>query len=448
VLLESIDCGATLMDDLERSPGTLVDDLVSRLEALARDAGHESAINLAAAPASQRSTNQDPPCRYHIAMDFTACQDLGVGPLEVVERVLRLGRVEKGRVTCTDMDDSAMRIGGAVTWEAEILSTLDPAEFTARLLLPVSIVPPPNVLAPGKETAPTDACEPAAIAPAVDARKSERRQAIRIPVGLADRLVNLAGELVLVRNQTRRFVEGQQPLPPSVVQRFDHVTGEIQETVLRTRMQPVGQLFQKFPRLVRDLGRQLGKQIQLEILGAETEVDTSILDALSDPLTHLVRNACDHGIEPTDERLARQKPEEARIWLSARHTGDQICLEIRDDGRGIDRAAVARKAQERGLRNSDELARSDDRALLSLIFLPGFSTATSVTDVSGRGVGLDVVHTNVTQLGGIIEIQSEWGRGTKFTLRLPLTLAIIPSLLIEISGQRFALPQRDLHELV
>ena len=259
---------------------------------------------------------------------------------------------------------------------------------------------------------------------------------------------SLSGELVLVRNQTRRFAEANQPLPASVVQRFDAVTSDFQETVLQTRMQPVGNLFNKFPRLVRDLARQLGKQIELQMSGAEVELDKAILDAISDPLIHLVRNACDHGIETPELREAQGKPVTGRIRLVACHAGDQICLRVEDDGRGVDREAVTRQLLKQGLRTPEQLARLNDRDLIALILLPGFSTAAQVTDVSGRGVGTDVVRTNLAQLGGTVEIESQVGRGTTFTLRLPLTLAIIPALLISSSGHVYAIPQKDVEELV
>ena len=260
--------------------------------------------------------------------------------------------------------------------------------------------------------------------------------------------MTLAGELVLVRNQTRRFAEGSQSLPGPVVQRLDAVTAELQETVLQTRMQPVGNLFGKFPRLIRDLARQLGKEIEFEVSGTEVELDKTILDALSDPLTHLVRNCCDHGIEGPDERQAQGKPRVGHIWLGARHLGDQIAIVIRDDGRGIDREAVTRQALQQRLRTAEELARLDDKELLALILLPGFSTATQVTDVSGRGVGMDVVKTNLDQLGGRLEIESTPGKGSTFALELPLTLAIIPCLLVTSGDRTYALPQKDLEELV
>jgi two-component system chemotaxis sensor kinase CheA len=271
---------------------------------------------------------------------------------------------------------------------------------------------------------------------------------IRIPVPLVDRLMTLAGELVLVRNQAVRAIAPGDPALGTLAQRLNAVTSDLQDAAMRMRMQPVGNLFGKFPRMVRDLARQLGKRIELEVLGTEVELDKTILEALSDPLTHLVRNACDHGIEPAAQRRQAGKPEEGRIVLSARHLGGRIAIEVRDDGRGIDAAAVRRKALEQGLRSPAELARLGDREVLALILLPGFSTAREVTDVSGRGVGMDVVKTNLDQLGGTLEIDSAPGRGTTFTLHLPLTLAIIPCLLVSAGGQTYAISQKDVEELV
>jgi two-component system chemotaxis sensor kinase CheA len=277
---------------------------------------------------------------------------------------------------------------------------------------------------------------------------AERSNTIRIPVALVDRLMTLAGEVVLVRNQALRSSMVNDSTWRPMVQRLDAVTAELQDAVLRTRMQPVGNLFGKFPRMVRDLAKQLGKQIKLEVSGTEVELDKTILEALSDPLTHLIRNCCDHGVEAVDQRLAAGKPVEGRIQLSARHLGGQIYIEVRDDGRGLDAEKIKRKALEQGLRSSAELARLGEKDLLGLILLPGFSTAAEVTDLSGRGVGMDVVKTNLERLGGVLEIDSRSGLGTAFSLRLPLTLAIIPCLVVTVGPERYAIPQKDLEELV
>jgi two-component system chemotaxis sensor kinase CheA len=268
-------------------------------------------------------------------------------------------------------------------------------------------------------------------------------------VQILDRLMTLAGELVLVRNQALRAAEVFEPQQlRQVVQRLNAITTDVQQAVLLTRMQPVSNLFGKFPRLVRDLSKRLNKQIELTVLGAEVELDKSILESLSDPLTHLVRNSCDHGIELPAERTAAGKTPEGHLLLQAHHEGGQIRIEIRDDGRGIDPALIRRKALAKGLKTASELEAMSDTDVQSLILLPGFSMAEQVTELSGRGVGMDVVKTNLERLGGSLQIESRPGHGTCMHLRLPLTLAIIPCLLVRSGSERYAVPQRDLEELV
>ena len=279
-------------------------------------------------------------------------------------------------------------------------------------------------------------------------RGPDRAATVRIPVPLVDRLMTLAGELVLVRNQALRSIDAGEAAIRPVLQRLDALTSQLQGAVTQTRMQPVGNLFAKFPRTVRDLARQMGKTIGLEVNGTEVELDKSVLELLSDPLTHLIRNCCDHGLESPDERARAGKPATGRIVLNARQQGGQIWIEVRDDGRGIDVERIKRKALESGLRTAAELARLSDKETLGLITLPGFSTAAAVTDLSGRGVGMDVVKTNLDQLGGALEIDSTLGQGTTFSLRVPLTLAIIPCLMVRAGDQRYAIPQKDLEELV
>ena len=305
---------------------------------------------------------------------------------------------------------------------------------------PVSQVKAASFLAP-----PT-----AKIAPACESltKGTERSASIRVPVPLVDLLMTLAGELVLARNQALLSIDGGAAAMWPVLQRLDAVTSEMQGAVTQARMQPVGNLFAKFPRLVRDLARQLDKMIDLEVSGTEVELDKSVLELLSDPLTHLVRNCCDHGIELPMERQRNGKSPTGKVSLGARHTGGQICIEVRDDGQGIDPQRIKRKALQIGLHTEVELERMTERELLALILLPSFSTANEVTDVSGRGVGMDVVKTNLDQLGGTLEIESICGAGTTFLLRVPLTLAIIPCLIVTANGQRYAIPQKDIEELV
>jgi two-component system chemotaxis sensor kinase CheA len=287
-------------------------------------------------------------------------------------------------------------------------------------------------------------------------RKSRRQESatpgsvesVRIRVDILDRLMMLAGELVLVRNQQLTNVKSSDPATRGIAQRLDIVTSELQETIMRTRMQPIGTIFGKFTRIVRDLGKKLGKRIEIEMTGNEVELDKAILEALADPLTHLIRNSCDHGIEPPEDRREFGKPETGHIRLRAYHEAGQMNIEISDDGHGIDAEGVKRTVLERGLKTPDELARLSPKEALSLIFLPGLSTAEQVSDLSGRGVGMDVVKTSIERLGGLIEIESTLGRGTDIYLRLPLTLAIIPSLIVKMGETRYAIPQMNLEELV
>jgi len=272
---------------------------------------------------------------------------------------------------------------------------------------------------------------------------------LRVEVANLDRLMNLAGELVLVRNQLLQFatrIEDSTFNP--ILQRLNLITTELQEGVMKTRMQPIGNLWNKFPRIVRDLAMAFGKQVRLEMDGKETELDKTLLEAIKDPLTHIVRNSVDHGVEGPEERMAAGKPAEGVIHLRAFHEGGQVNIEIRDDGAGVDAEAIRRKAVERKLVSAEAAAAMSDRELMNLIFLPGFSTARQVTNVSGRGVGMDVVKTNIRRIGGIVDMQSERGKGSVLKIKIPLTLAIIPALVVKVEGERFAVPQVSLLELV
>jgi two-component system chemotaxis sensor kinase CheA len=278
--------------------------------------------------------------------------------------------------------------------------------------------------------------------------KSDAGQ-IRVQVSQLDKLMALAGELVLTRNALVQSVAARDlDAISGVAQRVDALTSELQDGIMLTRMQPIGAAFGRFRRIVRDLARQLGKSIDLSIEGEDVEVDKSIIEAIGDPLTHLIRNAADHGIEAPQDRLASGKPEAGRLRLRAFHEAGQVRIEVEDDGAGIPPAKIKAKALESGLKTASELAAMDDKDVLMLIFAPGFSTASSVSEVSGRGVGMDVVQSSLAKVGGAVEIDSRPGLGTCFRIRLPLTLAIIPSLLVLAGGERFAIPQANVQELV
>ncbi len=272
---------------------------------------------------------------------------------------------------------------------------------------------------------------------------------LRVDVGLLDKMMNLVGELVLARNQILQFTASQQNAALlSTAQRLNLITTELQESVMKTRMQPIGNVWNKLPRLVRDLALSCGKKVRVEMDGAETELDKTIIEAIKDPLTHIVRNAVDHGIELPEERARKRKEEEGRLLLRAFHEGGQVNIEISDDGNGIHLETVREKARQKSLVSAEQAARMTERELLNLIFLPGFSTATQVTNISGRGVGMDVVKTNIEKIGGTVDLQSSEGKGTTLKIKIPLTLAIIPALVATSGGERFAIPQVSLLELV
>jgi two-component system chemotaxis sensor kinase CheA len=274
-------------------------------------------------------------------------------------------------------------------------------------------------------------------------------ETIRVDVHLLDKLMNLVGELVLTRNQITQFSARQNdPVLVSSTQQLNLLTSELQEEVMKTRMQPISNIFDKFPRVVRDVAKGCGKRVEIEMDGKETELDKSLLEAIKDPLTHIVRNSVDHGIEMPDARIARGKRPEGHLKLRACHEGGQVVIEISDDGAGIDTARVKYKAIERGLITPQQAAQMSERELLNLIFLPGFSTAEKVTNLSGRGVGMDVVKTNIDRVNGSVDLQSTAGQGTAIKIKIPLTLAIVRAVIVQTVGRRFAIPQVSIQELV
>jgi two-component system, chemotaxis family, sensor kinase CheA len=298
--------------------------------------------------------------------------------------------------------------------------------------------------------APAEASERTAPPQAEDER-TERvaNHSIRVNVDTLDYLMTTVSELVLTRNQLLEIVRRHEDSDFKVpLQRLSNVTAELQEGVMKTRMQPIGNAWQKLPRIVRDLCAELGKDIELKMVGAETELDRQVLELVKDPLTHLVRNCADHGIESAVERLAAGKPAKGTIRLAACHQGGHIIIEIADDGRGLDLDRIRTKALEHGLASEAEIAAKSDAEICNFIFAPGFSTATRVTSISGRGVGMDVVRSNIEQIGGTVDLQSVAGVGATFTIKIPLTLAIVSALIVEAGGERFAIPQLAVLELV
>ena len=289
--------------------------------------------------------------------------------------------------------------------------------------------------------------------PVAGGQRRKAEETIRINVGLLDTLMNLAGEMVLGRNKLLRLSAGGRSSGDrdelhSVVQEISSVTSSLQDTIMRARLQPVGGLFGKFTRIVRDLSHKLNKEIQLEIFGDDVELDRTLLEGLSDPLTHLIRNSIDHGIEKAADRLAAGKPAHGTVRLSAAHLAGRVQIEVTDDGAGMDPERLKAKAVEKGVISPDQAQRLSDSEALNLIFAAGFSTAAAVSDISGRGVGMDVVKTNIEKLGGHVDLDSQVGKGTRITIRLPLTLAIVPALVIGCRGSGYALPQINVEEIV
>jgi len=293
----------------------------------------------------------------------------------------------------------------------------------------------------------------------VGRRESEkvRDNSIRVDTSRLDQVLNLSGEIGLTKNRLTSLrseilagITGPETLQAldAAVSQLDLLVSDLQNAVMKTRMQPIGRLFQKYPRIARDLARNLGKDVDLVLVGEETEIDKTMIEDLSDPIIHLIRNAVDHGVESPAERVAAFKTEKSEVKLEARQEGDHIVIVIADDGRGMNAEKLRAKALEKGLISNEEANTMDDRQSYNLIFLPGFSMAPVVSDVSGRGVGMDVVRTNIQKLNGSIEIKSELGKGTSFTISLPLTLAILPVLIVRLGDQPFAVPLSMVREIL
>ncbi|MGA3195396.1 MAG: chemotaxis protein CheA [Terriglobales bacterium] len=290
---------------------------------------------------------------------------------------------------------------------------------------------------------------PEASSPQPAAGQSASESTIRVDVGLLDQLMNLVGELVLARNQILQFTKHTEETGlVTAGQRLNLIASELQENVMKTRMQPIGNVWGRFPRTVRDVALACGKQVRIQMQGQETELDKTLIEAIKDPMTHLVRNAVDHGVESPDARRSAGKDPVGVLQLRAFHEGGQVNIEISDDGSGLNLAKVAQKAVQKGLISADQAARLSEREAANLVFLPGLSTAEKVTNVSGRGVGMDVVKTNIERIGGTVDLQSTPGKGTSVKIKIPLTLAIVPALMVTSAGERYAIPQVSLLELV
>jgi len=308
------------------------------------------------------------------------------------------------------------------------------------------VAPPPPPPAPVVAEKPAPAKDGAA---APTSESALAAQTLRVNVDVLEGLMTMVSELVLIRNQMLQILRTQKDTEfASPLQRLNHVTSDLQEQVMKTRMQPIGNAWSKLPRIIRDLGNELGKKIDLQMIGADTELDRQVLEMIKDPLTHMVRNSADHGLEMPAERLAAGKRDTGRITLNAYHEGGHIIIEVSDDGRGLNTQKIREKVMKNGLASEAELKTMSDQQIHQFIFRAGFSTAAAVTSVSGRGVGMDVVRTNIEKIGGTIEMKSTDGKGMVFNIKIPLTLAIVSALIVESACERFAIPQICVLELV
>ena len=306
----------------------------------------------------------------------------------------------------------------------------------------------PKAVPPKAEPAPAIAPVAAAARAAPSQKTSPGETTVRVDTSRLDDIMNLVGELVLARNRLNTLKESfEDERVHKAISNLDVVTGDLQTAVMKTRMQPVKKVFGRFPRVVRDLARSLQKEVSLQMVGEETDLDKNLVEALADPLVHLVRNSVDHGVETPDVREAAGKPREGTVILAAQQEGDHILLSITDDGAGMDPEILRNKVIEKGLMDADSASRLDDKGCFDLIFMPGLTTKQKITDVSGRGVGMDVVKTKISQLNGTIDIDSELGKGTVLKIKVPLTLAILPTLMVQLGSRKFALPLSNVSEI-
>ena len=360
------------------------------------------------------------------------------------KRVTRKRAVKK---PATSVADTAASVAEAAASVAEAAASV--ADVADPAAAPAGAEAPAPAKAPAKPAAKKPAAPAKAGEDAPTSTRTAADSAIRVDVELLDALMRQVSELVIVRTQIDRLAESQTDMNlVRSAQRLNLIAGELQEGVMKTRMQPIEHVWSKMPRVVRDLANAIGRQVSLVMIGGDTELDRSLLEAVKDPLTHLVRNAVDHGIESPEDRVAKGKDPKGTVTLRAYHASGQVVVEITDDGAGIDVDKVAAKAVEKGLKSAREVAEMSPGEIAGLLFLPGFSTAEKVTNISGRGVGMDVVKTKVEGIGGSVDVETKFGRGTTWRMRIPLTLAIMPALTVECAGQTYALAQVNLAELV
>ncbi|MGY0576020.1 hybrid sensor histidine kinase/response regulator [Bradyrhizobium sp. RDM12] len=444
LILSSIDRIKEILAGLEATeaePEGTDRDLIDKLEAMVEQGMAAMAAGAAAPVAEAPPLVPDVPA----AAAPAPVKEMTTGALidQTLERPLRPGEVSLDELERAFRETAIEAPAPVIAVKAAPAPAEAPAPVAAKETVKDAVKeaakPAKEKAAPKKSMAEEGAGEGDRIA----------NQSIRVNVDTLEHLMTMVSELVLTRNQlleiSRRNEDTEFKVP---LQRLSNVTAELQEGVMKTRMQPIGNAWQKLPRIVRDLSSELGKQIELEMHGADTELDRQVLDLIKDPLTHMVRNSADHGLETPAERLASGKGEQGTIRLSAYHEGGHIIICIADNGRGLNTERIKAKAVSSGLVTEAELEKMSEAQIHKFIFAPGFSTAAAITSVSGRGVGMDVVRTNIDQIGGTIDIKSVAGEGSSVTIKIPLTLAIVSALIVEAAGDRFAIPQLSVVELV
>lgn len=437
LILVSIDQIKDILGDLEAAGGEEPQgddsELIGKLEAMSAEADAAMAGGGAPEEAAAEAVVEDAAADEPQESEESADQTL--------ERPLRPGEVSLDELERA-FQETEIEVEVAAAEPVEELQEM--VEAPAEVAKPAAAAPAKaEKKAPAKPNSGAEGNEKKAAAGGVS------NQSIRVAVDTLEHLMTMVSELVLTRNQlleiVRRHEDSEFKVP---LQRLSNVTAELQEGVMATRMQPIGNAWQKLPRIVRDLSQELEKPIDLEMIGADTELDRQVLEMIKDPLTHMVRNSADHGLERPEDRRAAGKPEKGIITLAAYHEGGHIIIEVRDDGKGIDVDKVKDKILERGLASEAEVDKMTDAQVQKFIFHAGFSTAAEVTSVSGRGVGMDVVRNNIELIGGTVDLRSQAGKGSSFIIKIPLTLAIVSTLIVEAAGDRFAIPQLSVVELV
>ena len=441
LILESLDRIRDILGELEATeaePEGNDTDLIERLNAAAEGQGGASAEAAEAAPAEASAP--------------AVAEAADAEPAEPQPEPEAEAPAEEAPEVVEDVAEPVEAVEEAAVEAPAPVAESEPEAPAAEAPAPQpepEPVPAPEAAAPKPASAPKPAPKPKAGAEELPRESSVANQSIRVSVDVLENLMTMVSELVLTRNQLLQILRTQKESDfAAPLQQLNHVVSELRDGVMQTRMQPIGNAWAKLPRIIRDLSHELGKKIELVMKGAETELDRQVLDLIKDPLTHMVRNSADHGLEEPADRVAAGKPETGTVTLNAFHEGGHIIIEISDDGRGLSTEKIKAKALANGLTTEAELESMSDQQVQQFIFKPGFSTAAQVTAVSGRGVGMDVVRTNIEKIGGTIELTSTEGKGSRFVIKIPLTLAIVSALIVECGGERFAIPQLSVIELV